>query len=93
MCINKDLLVRFYSSINFSLRNLIHFRVLSTYGKPFDQFLVEEPWAAYDVLTRAMGKHNADLFVNMLRDWLEKNGCRITVEEVKKFLSSKEAWL
>jgi len=93
MCITKDLLVRFYSSINFSLRVLIHYRVLTTFGRPFDYFLVEEPWRVYEVLEKAVGRHNAELFINILADWLRKNGCDTTPEELRRALSDKSAWM
>ncbi|MEL9991337.1 MAG: hypothetical protein QXP98_07885 [Thermoproteus sp.] len=92
MCITKDLLVRFYGSLDFSLRTLIHYRVLTMFGKPFDYFILEEPWSVYDILTKALGRHNADLFVHMLKSWLDKNGCRLSIEEVKVFLSNKKTW-
>lgn len=45
MCITKELLVKFYGdSAFFAMRTLIHYRVLATFGKPFDYFLVEKPW-------------------------------------------------
>jgi hypothetical protein len=42
-CFTKDLLVRFYGWLNFSLCTLVHYRVLTAFGKPFDYFLAEEP--------------------------------------------------
>ncbi len=53
MCITKELLAKFYSdSAFFAMRTLIHYRVLATFGRPFDYFLVEEPWLAYEVLEK-----------------------------------------
>jgi hypothetical protein len=43
MCLTRDLLVRFYGALNFSLCTLMHYRVLAAFGKPFDYFLVEGP--------------------------------------------------
>ena len=93
MCITKDLLAKFYGdSAFFAMRTLIHYRVLATFGKPFDYFLVEEPWRVYEVLEKAIGRHNAELFLRLLTDWLRKNGCNATPEEVKRALSNRSAW-
>ena len=54
------------------MRTLIHYRVLATFGKPFDYFLVEEPWRVYEVLEKTLGRHNAELFLRLLTDWLRK---------------------
>ena len=93
MCLTRDLLVRFYGTLNFSLRTLVHYRVLAAFGKPFDYFLVEEPWRVYEVLEKAVGRHNAELVVNILTDWLRRNGCNVTPEEVRRALSDKSAWM
>jgi len=92
MCVTREALVKFYGSLSFSLRMLIHYRVLAATGKPFDYFLVEEPWSVYVVLERVMGVHNAELFLYMLKRWLEKNGCLKTVEEIKNYLTKRELW-
>jgi len=61
MCLTRDLLVRFYGALNFSLCTLVHHRVMVAFGKPFDYFLVEEPWRVYEVLEKAVGRHSAEL--------------------------------
>jgi len=53
---------------------------------------VEEPWSVYGVLERAMGVHNAELFVYMLKHWLEKNGCLKSVEDIRKYLRERGLW-
>jgi hypothetical protein len=93
MCLTRDLLVRFYDALNFSLRTLVHYRVLAAFGRPFDYFLVEEPWRVHEVLEKAVGRHNAELVINILIDWLRKNGCNVTPEEVRRALSDKSAWM
>ena len=93
MCITKELLAKFHGdSAFFAMRTLIHYRVLATFGRPFDSFLVEEPWRIYEVLERAIGRHNAELVINILTDWLRKNGCNATPEEVRRALSDRSAW-
>ena len=87
MCLTRDLLVRFYGALNFSLRTLVHYRVLAAFGKPFDYFLVEEPWRVYEVL------ENAELIINILTDWLRKNGCNVTQDQVLCYLTAREAWV
>jgi hypothetical protein len=93
MCITKELLTKCYGdSAFFALRLFIHYRVLATFGRPFDSFLVEEPWRIYEVLEKAIGRHNAELFLQLLTEWLRKNGCNATPEEVRRALSDKSAW-
>jgi GNAT superfamily N-acetyltransferase len=92
MCLTRDLLARFYGSLDFSLRALIHYRVMTALGRPFDYFLVEEPWRALEVLERALGRHNAELLLNMLAEWLRRNGCVLPREQLARYLSSREAW-
>jgi len=93
MCITTELLAKFYGdSAFFAMRTLIHYRVLATFGKPFDYFLVEEPWRAYEVLEKTLGRHNAELFLRLLTEWLRKNGCNTTPEEVRLALSDRSAW-
>ena len=93
MCITKDLLAKFYGdSAFFAMRTLIHYRVLATFSKPLDCFLVEEPWRVYEVLEKTLGRHNAELFLRLLTDWLRKNGCDATPEEVRRALSDRSAW-
>jgi ATP-dependent phosphoenolpyruvate carboxykinase len=78
--------------LNFSLRTLVHSRVSAAFGKPFDYFLMEEPWRVYEVLKKALGKHNAELFINILTDWLRRNGCEVTRDQVLRYLTAREAW-
>jgi hypothetical protein len=93
MCITRELLAKFYGdSAFFAMRTLIHYRVLATFGKLFNYFLVEEPWRAYEVLEKTLGRHNAELFLRLLTDWLRKNGCNATPEEVRRALSDRSAW-
>ncbi len=66
-CPTKDLLIKFYGWLNFSLRTLLHYRMLATFGKPFDYSLVEEPWRVHEVLEKAVGRHNAELILHISR--------------------------
>jgi hypothetical protein len=92
MCITKELLAKFYGDpAFFAMRTLIHYRVLATFGKHFDYFLVEEPWRVYEVLEKTLGSHNSELFLRMLTEWLRKNGCNATPEEVRRALSDRSA--
>ncbi len=93
MCITRYLLVRFYGALNFSLRSLVHYRVIVAFEKPFEYFLMEEPWRVYEVLEKAIGRHNAKLVVNILTDWLRKNGCNMTQDQVLRYLTAREAWV
>ncbi len=93
MCLTGDLLVRFYDALNFSLRTLVHYRVMVASGRPFDYFLVEEPWRMNEVLEKAVGRHNAELVINILIDWLRRNGCNVTRDQVLRYLTAREAWV
>ena len=75
------------------MRALVHYRVLAVFGRPFDYFLMEEPWRVYEVLEKAVGKHNTELFIHILTDWLRKNGCNTTPAELRRALSEKSAWM
>ncbi|MGC9119484.1 MAG: hypothetical protein ACP5I3_10945, partial [Thermoproteus sp.] len=86
------LLARFYGSLDFSLRGLLHFKSLAALGYPFDKVLLEEPWRTYDVLTSLVGRHNAELILTMLQKWLNNNGCAIDPETLRKYLTTKELW-
>jgi len=92
MCLTREALVEFYRKLFFSFRTLIYYRVLAATGRPFEYFVVEEPWSVYEVLVKAMGVHNAEFFLYMLKHWLEKNGCRMSVEEIKSYLTKRELW-
>ena len=93
MCVAKDLLVRFYGGLEFfPMRIFIHQRVFVAFGKPFDYFLVEEPWRVHEVLEKAIGRRKAELFIQLLTEWLRKSGCGATPEEVRQALSDKSAW-
>jgi len=38
-------------------------------------------------------KHNAELVVGILTDWLRKNGCNVTRDQVLRYLTAREAWV
>lgn len=92
MCLTKELLARFYSSLDYTLRFLIHYRSVTTLGYPFDKVLVEEPWRAYEVLSKLMGRHNAELILSLLSKWLRQNGCDMDVDTLRKYLSDRGLW-
>jgi hypothetical protein len=78
--------VKFYTSLNSSLRTFIHYRVLSRFGKSFEQIILENPSSVYQVLSGALGQHNAELFLYMFKTWLERQGCIKSIEEIGKIL-------
>ena len=92
MCLTRGLLVRFYGSLDFSLRFLLHFRSQSALGYPFDKVLVEEPWKTYETLVRLVGRHNAEVLLGMLHRWLNENGCSMDPETLRKYLTTREMW-
>ncbi len=53
---------------------------------------MEEPWRVYEVLEKAVGKHTTGLVINILTDWLRKNGCNVTQDQVLYYLTAREAW-
>ncbi len=92
MCLTKELLLRFYSSMDYTLRFLIHFKSMTTLGYPFDKILAEEPWRTYEALVRLMGQHNADVIITLLSNWLRRNGCYLDPEALRRYLSDRGAW-
>jgi hypothetical protein len=69
MCVTRELLAKFYGdSAFFAMRTLIHYRVLATFGRSLEYFLVEEPWRVYAVLEKTLGRHNAELFLRLLTE-------------------------
>jgi hypothetical protein len=46
----------------------------------------------YEVLEKALGRHNAELVINILTDWLKKNGSNVTRDQVLRYLTAREAW-
>ncbi|WP_052883132.1 hypothetical protein [Thermoproteus tenax] len=92
VCLTKELLVKFYSSMDFSLRALIHYKSLAAFGYPFDKILLEEPWRTYGALRELLGDHNAQLILSMMSKWLNKNGCSLDIEKLKKYLSDRGLW-
>jgi hypothetical protein len=79
-------LIKFYASLNTSLKAFIHYRVSSRFGKSFEEIILESPSSVYRVLSEAAGQHNAELFIYMFRTWLERQGFIKSVEEIAKFL-------
>lgn len=45
----------------------------------------------YEVLEKALGRHNAELVINILTDWLKKNGSNVTRDQVLRYLTAREA--
>jgi hypothetical protein len=69
MCVTRELLAKFYgNSAFFAMRTLIHYRVLATFGRSLEYFLVEKPWRVYAVLEKTLGRHNAELFLRLLTE-------------------------
>ncbi|MEL9991663.1 MAG: hypothetical protein QXP98_06240 [Thermoproteus sp.] len=85
-------LLRFYRSLDVSLRLLIRFKLGRVVGRTFEELAEREPWALYPALVKALGEHNAEVLLNMLSDWLMKNGERIDVNILRYRLSRMEAW-
>ncbi len=83
-CLNKNLLVKSYDALHTPLRATVHYRTLAIFGKPFNYFLTEEPWRVYEVLEKAVGRHGAELVINIFADWLRRNGCNVTQEELRQ---------
>ncbi|MEZ0248569.1 MAG: hypothetical protein ABWJ97_04790 [Thermoproteus sp.] len=85
-------LFEFYRSLDTSLRLLIRFKLSHVVGKTFEELAEQEPWSLYPALVKALGEHNAEVLLNMLSDWLMKNGERVDVNILRDRLSRREAW-
>ncbi|ABP50441.1 MULTISPECIES: hypothetical protein [Pyrobaculum] len=82
----SDALLKFWESLPVSLRALIRYRVLRITGKTVEEIIKYNPRGVYRVLVDAMGRHNADLIINMFYDWLLRSGRRVDLKEVNEFL-------
>lgn len=91
-CITKELILRFYAESSLYWRTLVYYRLMAAFGKPLDYYIMEEPWRLYQVLEKALGRHNAELTLHILSHWLSRNGCPTTPEELKKILSDEIYW-
>ncbi|MGC8582099.1 MAG: hypothetical protein ACP5KY_05770 [Thermoproteus sp.] len=85
-------LLRFYRSLETSLRLLISFKFRYTVGKTFEEVAEHEPWRLYYALIEAVGEHNAELFLNMLREWLMRKGEVVDLRALRAMLSDEKAW-
>jgi len=47
-------------------------RLARTYGKRFEEIVLEAPDNIYEALSRALGRHNADVFMIMYARWLQR---------------------
>lgn len=92
MCLTKEFLLRFYGSMEYTLRFLIHYRSITMLGYLFDKVLADEPWRMYETLVKLLGRHNAELVLFMLAEWLRRNGCVMDQETLRKYLSDKGLW-
>lgn len=82
----SDAFLKFWESLPISLKALIRYRVLRTTGKTVEEIIEYSPRSVYRVLVDAMGRHNADLIINMFYDWLLRSGRRVDLKEVNEFL-------
>lgn len=49
--------------------------------------------AAVERLETGTCLDDAELVINILTDWLRRNGCNVTQEQVLRYLTAREAWV
>jgi len=69
---SRGKLLEFYSSLESSYRTVLDVRLARTYGKRFEEIVLEAPDNIYEALSRALGRHNADVFMIMYARWLQR---------------------
>ncbi|AEA12315.1 hypothetical protein TUZN_0829 [Thermoproteus uzoniensis 768-20] len=65
-------LLEFYSSLDSSYRAVLDVRLARVLGKTFEEIALEKPDEIYQALSKAVGKHNADVFMIMYAKWLQR---------------------
>lgn len=93
MAVDKEDLLKFYISLNTSIKLLLRFRLRQTVGRTFEELASEEPWRIYPSLVEALSEHNAEVILNMFANWLMNRGERISVDDLRSILSDKRRWL
>jgi hypothetical protein len=85
-------ILRFYGSLEASLRFLIAFKFRRLFGETFEEMAEREPWRLYRALREALGEHNADMVLNMFREWLVRKGEVVDLRTLRAMLSDERAW-
>ncbi|MGC8973711.1 MAG: hypothetical protein ACP5KY_05840 [Thermoproteus sp.] len=70
--ISRGRLLEFYSSLDNSYRAVLDVRLARVLGKTFEEIALEKPDEIYQALSKAVGKHNADVFMIMYAKWLQR---------------------
>ncbi|MGC8974142.1 MAG: hypothetical protein ACP5KY_08070 [Thermoproteus sp.] len=69
---SRGRLLEFYSSLDNSYRAVLDVRLARVLGKTFEEIALEKPDEIYQALSKAVGKHNADVFMIMYAKWLQR---------------------
>ncbi|MEZ0248504.1 MAG: hypothetical protein ABWJ97_04460 [Thermoproteus sp.] len=64
-------LLRFWYGLEGSYRAVINTRMKKTLGVSFEEYAVKNPEGIYEALRKAIGEHNAGVFMIMYTKWLE----------------------
>ncbi|MEM0483749.1 MAG: hypothetical protein QW434_03470 [Pyrobaculum sp.] len=91
MCLTSDSVLKFYEELDAPLKLLIHYRLKAKFGKTFQEIVSEDPHNVYKALSKALGVHNAELFLHMLYNWLLKKNCATELKYVEMFLGKISA--
>lgn len=70
--IEDKTLLKFWYSLESSYRAVIDTRMRRTFGVSFEELALKRPGDVYDALVKAVGPHNADVFMIMYANWLNK---------------------
>ncbi|MGC9117878.1 MAG: hypothetical protein ACP5I3_02680 [Thermoproteus sp.] len=69
---SRGRLLEFYNSLDNSYRAVLDVRLARVLGKTFEEIALEKPDEIYQALSKAVGKHNADVFMIMYAKWLQR---------------------
>ncbi|MEL9990276.1 MAG: hypothetical protein QXP98_02015 [Thermoproteus sp.] len=64
-------LLRFWYSLERSYRAVVNTRMKKTLGVSFEEYAVKNPEGIQEALRKAIGEHNAGVFMIMYARWLE----------------------
>lgn len=69
----NKMIMEFYDTLDPSYRTLIDIRLKKIFGRSFAQLVSESPTKILEALSIALGRHNAEIFLEMFIEWSTKN--------------------
>ena len=68
----NKIIMEFYDTLDPSYRTLIDIRLKKIFGRSFAQLVSESPTKILEALSIALGRHNAEIFLEMFIEWSTK---------------------